>query len=154
MKSLLISAACAATAAAPAIAGYTVTFQRADEVNGPNYVDARAILDVRRAGRPFSELAPARRYYPARQMPTTEAAIKTIGFTQLYATLGEVNDGKIVVRLFHKPLVLLIWLGAVVAALGGVLSLLDRRLRIGLPAPARRRSLVAAPEGAAAPGTA
>ena len=136
------------------IAGYTVTFQRADEVNGPNYVDARAILDVRRAGRPFAELAPARRYYPARQMPTTEAAIKTVGFTQLYATLGEVSDGKIVVRLFHKPLVLLIWLGAVVAALGGVLSLLDRRLRIGLPAPARRRSSAAAPEGAAASGTA
>ena len=39
-------------------------------------------------------------------------------------------------RLYHKPLVLLIWLGAVVMALGGALSLSDRRLRIGAPKPA------------------
>ncbi|GAB5376110.1 MAG: heme lyase CcmF/NrfE family subunit [Acuticoccus sp.] len=120
------------------IAGYSVHFERASEVNGPNYRDAVAHFSVRSAGREVARLAPARRYYPARQMPTTEAAIKTFGLTQLYATLGEVEDGKIVVRLFHKPFVLLIWIGALVAAAGGTLSLTDRRLRIGLPAPARR----------------
>ena len=43
-------------------------------------------------------------------------------------------------RLYHKPLVLLIWLGAVVMVLGGALSLSDRRLRVGAPKPARRKA--------------
>lgn len=129
------------------IAGYTVHFERANEVAGPNYQDAVAHFAVTRGGALVARLDPARRFYPARQMPTTEAAIKTFGLTQLYATLGEVNDGKIVVRLFHKPFVLLIWIGALVAAAGGLLSLSDRRLRIGLPAPARRRAPPASVEG-------
>ena len=41
-------------------------------------------------------------------------------------------------RLYFNPLVRLIWLGAIVMALGGALSLSDRRLRIGAPGRARR----------------
>ena len=48
-------------------------------------------------------------------------------------------DGAIAVRLYYKPLVLLIWLGCVVMALGGALSLSDRRLRVGAPKPARQK---------------
>jgi len=121
------------------VAGYTVTFDRALQQQGPNYVDAVAVLAITRDGRPVTELTPARRFYPAREMPTTEASIKTFVFSQLYATLGEVSDGKVVVRVFYKPLVTLIWIGTIIAAIGGTLSLLDRRLRIGLPAPARQR---------------
>ncbi|MEM9224254.1 MAG: heme lyase CcmF/NrfE family subunit [Pseudomonadota bacterium] len=122
------------------IAGYDIRFVRAAQVDGPNYRDAIAVLEARKAGRLVTELAPARRFYPAREMPTTEASIHTVGLSQLYATLGEVNGGKIVVRMFYKPFVLLIWIGSVVASLGGLLSLLDRRLRIGLPAPAKGKA--------------
>ena len=68
------------------------------------------------------------------------------GFSQIYISLGDRNnDGSIAVRLYYKPLVLLIWLGAVVMALGGALSLSDRRLRVGAPQPAKAgRSLQAA----------
>ena len=60
------------------------------------------------------------------------------GFSQLYLSLGDPEpDGSIAVRLYHKPLVLLIWLGAVVMVIGGALSLSDRRLRVGAPQPAR-----------------
>ena len=60
--------------------------------------------------------------------------------SQLYLSLGDANDdGSIAVRLYHKPLVLLIWLGAVVMVLGGALSLSDRRLRVGAPKPAQGR---------------
>jgi len=63
----------------------------------------------------------------------------TRGLSQLYLSLGEVNDdGSISVRLYHKPMVLLIWLGAVVMALGGALSLSDRRLRVGAPKSAAK----------------
>jgi cytochrome c-type biogenesis protein CcmF len=72
-------------------------------------------------------------------MSTTEAALLTRGVSQLYLSLGDSNaDGSIAVRLYYKPFVLLIWLGAVVMALGGALSLSDRRLRIGAPRPAAR----------------
>jgi cytochrome c-type biogenesis protein CcmF len=125
------------------IAGYEVTFDRAEEREGPNYSDAVAIFTVRHGGDVVATLDPARRFYPAREMPTTEASIKTFGFSQLYATLGSVENGKIVVRLYNKPLVTLIWIGALIASFGGALSLADRRLRIGLPAPARRAARTA-----------
>ena len=65
----------------------------------------------------------------------------TRGFGQLYVSLGEAAaDGAIAVRLYHKPLVLMIWLGCVVMAFGGALSLSDRRLRVGAPKPARSRA--------------
>jgi cytochrome c-type biogenesis protein CcmF len=60
---------------------------------------------------------------------------------QLYLSLGDPNsDGSIAVRLYHKPLVLLIWLGAVVMVIGGALSLSDRRLRVGAPKPAKGKA--------------
>jgi cytochrome c-type biogenesis protein CcmF len=67
----------------------------------------------------------------------------TRGFSQLYLSLGDPGShGAINVRLYHKPLVLLIWLGAVVMALGGALSLSDRRLRVGAPKPARMKRVL------------
>ena len=69
----------------------------------------------------------------------------TRGASQLYLSLGDANDdGSIAVRLYHKPLVLLVWLGAVVMFCGGALSMSDRRLRIGAPKPAARPSMQAA----------
>jgi cytochrome c-type biogenesis protein CcmF len=58
--------------------------------------------------------------------------------SQLYISLGDSNaDGSIAVHIYHKPPVLLIWLGAVVMAFGGLLSVSDRRLRVGAPKPAK-----------------
>ena len=55
-------------------------------------------------------------------------------------------DGSLAVRLYYKPLVLLIWLGAVVMVVGGALSLSDRRLRVGAPKPARSKTALAPAE--------
>ena len=73
----------------------------------------------------------------------------TRGFSQLYLSLGDLNaDGSLAVRLYHKPLVLLIWLGALVMVFGGALSLSDRRLRVGAPKPpAEARAQSRAPAG-------
>ncbi len=91
-----------------------------------------------RNGQVVGVMEPSKRVYNARQMPTSEAAIKSIGFSQLYLAIGdEMNAGGIAVRFYWKPLVLLVWLGSVVMALGGFLSLSDRRLRVGAPKPAR-----------------
>ena len=73
-------------------------------------------------------------------MTTTEAGLVTFGFSQLYVSLGESGDnGAVAVRAEWKPLVLLIWIGPVLMAFGGLISLTDRRLRIGAPRPARAR---------------
>ena len=68
-------------------------------------------------------------HLPVAASSTTEAALMTRGVEPaLSLARRPERDGSIAVRLYHKPLVLLIWLGAVVMVLGGALSLSDRRL--------------------------
>jgi cytochrome c-type biogenesis protein CcmF len=123
------------------ISGYDLTFEGIVPHQGPNYRELRADFTVRRDGNVLGVLGPAKRNFPVRGTTTTEAALMTRGFSQIYLSLGDPNtDGSLAVRLYYKPFVLLIWLGAVVMALGGALSLSDRRLRVGAPKPARPRA--------------
>ena len=124
-----------------AVSGYEVRFEGLQPYRGPNYTeDQGRFLLLDSSGRTLTEIVSAKRFYPARQMPTTEAGIATRGVSQLYVALGDaVADGGIVVRIWWKPLVTLIWLGCVVMMVGGTLSLLDRRLRVGAPAKRRKR---------------
>jgi cytochrome c-type biogenesis protein CcmF len=123
------------------IAGYSVTLQDVTETRGENFTAETARFTVRAPNGGLRTLSPERRFYPASQTPTTEAAIETYGFSQLYLQLGEVNpDGSHVVRAWFKPYVTLIWLGCLVMAGAGVLSLSDRRLRIGAPRPAATKT--------------
>jgi cytochrome c-type biogenesis protein CcmF len=83
-------------------------------------------------------LEPSKRIHTGREMPTTEAGIVTFGLGQLYASLDDfASDGRVSIRAYWKPLVTLIWGGALLMALGGALSLSDRRVRI---AAARRQA--------------
>jgi cytochrome c-type biogenesis protein CcmF len=117
-----------------ALSGYDLSFDGLVQRSGPNYREAAAKFTVRAAGVPIGIMEPSKRSFAARATTTTEAALMTRGFSQLYLSLGDVHDdGSVSVRLYHKPMVLLIWLGAVVMALGATLSLSDRRLRIGVP---------------------
>src|SRR6202022_4910094 len=88
------------------------------------------------------------RNFTTRASSTTEAALLTCGASQLYISLGDSNaDGSLAVRIYHKPLVLLIWWGPVLMAFGGMLSLSDRRLRVGAPKPAKALRGLQAAEG-------
>jgi cytochrome c-type biogenesis protein CcmF len=122
------------------ISGYDLTFDGMVSRDGSNYRETAARFTVRKGGAVIGVMEPSKRVFPSRDgMSTTEAALLTRGVSQLYLSLGDSNaDGSIALRLYHKPLVLLIWLGALVMALGGALSLSDRRLRIGAPKPASR----------------
>ncbi|MCO5135014.1 MAG: heme lyase CcmF/NrfE family subunit [Phyllobacteriaceae bacterium] len=121
------------------IAGYEIAFQGMTPVTGPNYTETVANLSVTNPSGGVFALKPAKRVYQARGMPTTEAAIRTIGFSQLYISLGDVSaDGKLVIRAWWKPLVTLIWIGAIFMVAGGMISLTDRRLRVGIARRARR----------------
>jgi cytochrome c-type biogenesis protein CcmF len=124
------------------IRNYDLQFDGVVPRQGPNYRELVGKFTVRRNGEVIGALEPAKRNFPTRGMATTEAALMTRGASQLYLSLGDPNpDGSVALRLYHKPLVLLIWLGAVVMVFGGALSLSDRRLRVGAPKPARRSAL-------------
>lgn len=120
------------------VGSYQARLEGIIQRQGPNYREQLARFSILRDGERIGELSPAKRSFSARESATTEAALLTRGFSQLYISLGDQNaDGAIAVRLYYKPLVLLIWFGAAMMAFGGVLSLSDRRLRVGAPKPAR-----------------
>ncbi|OYQ35241.1 heme lyase NrfEFG subunit NrfE [Niveispirillum lacus] len=118
------------------IAGYEVTLDKVEDLRVANYQTEMGHFSVRRDGDLISTLTAERRWYPVAKMQTTEAAIHTTFYSDLYLVLGEENPGGggWVVRLYHHPLVPWIWIGSLVMVLGGCLSLSDRRLRVGVPA--------------------
>ncbi len=129
------------------VRGYDLTLDGMFQQNGPNYQDVIARFTLRQGGVTLGTMEPKKRVYTVRNMPTTEAALRSFGFSQLYLSLGDVGaDGSLAVRLYHKPLVLLIWIGSLIMAFGGAVSLADRRFRIG--APQRAKKLSAQPQPA------
>ena len=121
-----------------ALGPYELVVVSVEPRQGPNYQAVVAQMQVRSGGVTVATIDPARRFYPTRQMSTTEAGIVTLGLGQVYVSLSEKNpDGSLDARLYWKPYVALIWLGALIMGLGGILSLSDRRLRIGVAKRAR-----------------
>jgi cytochrome c-type biogenesis protein CcmF len=123
------------------MAGYQLTFTGIAPRQGPNYTEQVGHLVVRQGGAEIAAMDPSKRIYPARGMPTTEASILTFGFSQLYVSLGETrDDGAVDIRAYFKPMITLIWLGTLVMSIGGIISITDRRLRVGAPKPARAKT--------------
>jgi cytochrome c-type biogenesis protein CcmF len=127
------------------IAGFDLGFTGLSERDGPNWRETVGRIEVRSGGNVVATMMPAKRVFRSNGQPTTEAGIETFGLGQLYISLGDpAADGAISARIYWKPFVLLIWLGPVLMALGGLLSLSDRRLRIGAPRRARASATVPA----------
>ncbi len=126
-----------------AIAGYTLHLDGVARTPGPNFTADRASITVTRGGETIAVMHPEKRFFPLQQMTTAMTAIHTNLLADLYVALGD-NDGARgwTVRAYWKPLVPWIWIGAVAMAAGGLISLSDRRWRVGIAARAR------APRGA------
>ena len=130
-----------------ALSGYDLTFDSVSTRSGSNYQELVAHFTVQRGGELIGIMEPSKRSFPSRSTTISESALLTEGLSQLYLVLGDVEaDSSIAVRLYYKPLVLLIWLGPLAMAIGGALSLSDRRLRVGAPMPARIRTALAPAE--------
>jgi len=124
------------------LSGYDLTFDGMTQQPGPNYTSLIANFTVREGGVVVDVMKPSKRSFSARAMTVNEAALMARGGGQLYMSLGDAEaDGALAIRLYYKPLVLLIWIGAVIMFCGGALSLSDRRLRIGAPKPATKPAL-------------
>ncbi len=120
------------------IAGYQLRFDGVEPQQGPNYREQIGTFVVTEGGAALTNLHPSKRMYIAPAQATTEAGIHAAWGGDLYAVLGdELTDGAYTVRLYYNPLVRLIWIGTIIMFLGGMISLTDRRLRVGAPKRAR-----------------
>ena len=126
------------------IAGFDVRFEGAERVRGPNYLADRGTLSVFKNGTQIDTLYPEKRFYPVANSQTTESSIRSNLAGDLYASLADPLDetiaetGSWTLRILYEPLVNFIWIGSAMLVLGGLLSLSDRRLRVGAPRKSRR----------------
>ena len=119
------------------VAGYEYRLDSVQESRGPNYVAARATFTVTKNGQPYTVMQPEKRMYMQPQRPTTEAAIVSTWRGDLYAVIGDSENGTFITRLYFNPLVPWLWAGSALLVLGGLASLSDRRHRVGAPERAR-----------------
>lgn len=120
------------------VGGYVFLLKDTEELEGPNYKAMRATLEVSKDGKPVTTLYPEKRVYNVQTMPMTEASINTGLFRDLYVAMGEImGEDELIMRIQIKPMVDWIWFGCLLMALGGILSVSDRRYR--LPAHQRRQ---------------
>ncbi len=129
------------------VADYTFAFHGVKRVAGPNYMADEGEIEVSRGGRSLLTLHPQKRRYLAGGNVMTEAAIDPGLFRDLYVALGEpIADGAWAVRVHYKPFVRWIWCGGLLVAIGGFVTLLDRRYRL----LRQRRAVVTVGTGAVA----
>ena len=124
-----------------AIAGLTLRFDGIETLKVANYETEMSTFTLLKNGTAVATLTPERRWYPVAQQQTVEAAIEPRWAHDVYVAVGEVRgDGgeARIVRFYHHPLVLYLWGGALLMVAGGLVSLSDRRYRVG--APARKRA--------------
>ncbi|MEI9987726.1 MAG: heme lyase CcmF/NrfE family subunit [Aliidongia sp.] len=117
------------------VAGDVYRFDSTAPVEGPNFSADEATVTVLHDGAVLTVMHPSRRAYPLQHMNVADVAIHTNGLSDRYVVLGDPQpDGGWIVKIFYNPLVPFIWFGALIMVFGGLLSLSDRRLRIGAPA--------------------
>ncbi|MGD9738290.1 MAG: heme lyase CcmF/NrfE family subunit [Bauldia sp.] len=126
----------------------TATFDGYYEASANTYQSTITRFVISRDGRQLGVMDGEKRFYMTREEPTTEVAIRSFGLvSHLYISPGNgTSDGVLTVNIFWKPYIALIWLGAVVMAFGGILSLSDRRLRVGAPKQSRNAPMPAPAE--------
>lgn len=117
------------------VGGYTLTLNGVEEFEGPNFLSTMGLLTLSKNGREIAQMRPEKRIYPVAQMPTTEAAIDYNLARDVYVVIGDAQaNGGWAIRTYIKPLTNWIWIGCALMALGGFLSLSDRRFRVAVGA--------------------
>ena len=111
------------------LGGYLFQFEGVKKVAGVNYDASEGRVRVSRNGQPVALLEPQKRIYHVRTMPMTEAAIDPGLLRDLFVALGEPlgKHGAWSLRIYHKPFIRWIWMGALLMGLGGAVAASDRR---------------------------
>jgi len=121
------------------LAGYEVRLDETGTYQGPNYWSEYGDFSILANGRVINHLRAERRNYPTERQSTTEVGLHASLWGDLYVVLGEpqVDGSRWAVTAAIHPLVRWIWFGAGVMCFGGLMSLSDRRFRIGAPRRAK-----------------
>ncbi|WP_368188328.1 heme lyase CcmF/NrfE family subunit [Aestuariibius sp. HNIBRBA575] len=127
------------------VGAYEVELRDVFQEEGPNYLTTKAEIILYRGGQIAATLFPEKRFYPVAQMPTTEADIDNGILRDLYVVIGDAQiGGGYAVRIYIKPFANWIWGGSILMALGGFVSLSDRRLRVAAGARSKSAKTVGA----------
>jgi cytochrome c-type biogenesis protein CcmF len=115
------------------IGPYGIKMTSVETVQGPNYEAERGTFELSSGGQVFRVMAAERRFYPLQQSQTNQTGIRTNLISNTYIALGEANTaGGWTVRLYYHPMAPFLWIGGFIMALGGFVSLSDRRFRVGV----------------------
>jgi cytochrome c-type biogenesis protein CcmF len=111
-----------------AVGPFDMTFAGVRPTAGNNWSGVEAVLLARKGeGGAVVTLNPQQRFFASPPTETSEAALSTHWDGQLYAVIGQrADEGRWQLRLWWKPFVTLIWYGALLIALGGLISLIGR----------------------------
>lgn len=128
-----------------ALSGYVFELEGVEQTAGANYIAESAVVKITRGASSVGTLRAERRFYPVERDVTTEGAMNVASGRILFAALGEGNpDTGWVIRVYYHPLVIWIWIGALLMAFGGFVSLADRRFGF-VTRPEVRAALSGAP---------
>ena len=117
-----------------AVGDYSVTFQGEAPLVGANYTGRVGHFLVKQGDREVVNLMSEKRNFQPSGMATTEVGLLQTLLGDVYVVMGdETADGSRAMRMYFNPLVNFIWIGALIMFFGGMLSLTDRRYRVGAP---------------------
>ncbi len=112
------------------VAGFQFELREIRDVQGPNYSAVEGVVEIRRDGEYIATVRPQKRQYLVQQSWMTEAGIHPTWNKDLFVALGDrIGGGAWSVRIQYKPMIRFIWVGAFIMALGGLVSVSDRRYR-------------------------
>jgi len=112
------------------VGGFEFELREIREVQGPNYTAIEGVVEIRSDGEFVATVRPQKRQYLVQKNWMTEAGIHPSWNKDLFVALGDqLGDGAWSVRIQYKPMIRFIWLGAFIMALGGLVSVSDRRYR-------------------------
>ena len=108
---------------------YSLNFDKIKKIRGKNYIGHEAEFNIYKKNKFIKTLKPQKRFYPVQEFPTTEAAIYSRGFSDIYIAMSEPVDNSWIFRFHFSPLTPWIWIGSIMAFIGGILSFSNRMFK-------------------------
>ncbi len=108
---------------------YSLNFDKIKKIRGKNYIGHEAEFNLYKKNKFIKTLKPQKRFYPVQEFATTEAAIYSRGISDIYIAMSEPVDDSWIFRFHYSPLTPWIWIGSIMAFIGGILSFSHRMFK-------------------------
>ena len=108
---------------------YSLNFDKIKKIRGKNYIGHEAEFNLYKKNKFIKTLKPQKRFYPVQEFATTEAAIYSRGISDIYIAMSEPVDDSWLFRFHYSPLTPWIWIGSIMAFIGGILSFSHRMFK-------------------------